>query len=210
MSDTSPVEKLPAALIKRLMACANGVYDEATLRVYCGEAAAALEAQPVMADGWKAELLEKLEASIDGVDFEESVTLRRGDVQTMIDALKAPSSPAMAVRREVLEAIALLPELKREFTTLDYKRDFLKQIRLQTIITALESLALPHPIGPDLVGEGVVERAAQAAFDRHEFELHEHWAGRRPKVWSDIDETAKQYWRDFVRPILASSKGKQP
>lgn len=36
--------------------------------------------------------------------------------------------------------VGLEAELKREFNALDYKRDFLKQVRLQTILAAIEAL----------------------------------------------------------------------
>lgn len=40
----------------------------------------------------------------------------------------------------ISDALVLLPELKRELATLDYKSQHLAQIRLQTIIAAVEAM----------------------------------------------------------------------
>lgn len=60
--------------------------------------------------------------------------------------------------------VGLEAELKREFNALDYKRDFLKQVRLQTILAAIE--ALKPPASPAPVDDGERVRAAKIeAFD---------------------------------------------
>ena len=47
-----------------------------------------------------------------------------------------------------------------------------------------------------------IEEMAKACFDREEWECVED-GQIEPEKWDDIDETAKEYWREFVKPLLS-------
>lgn len=48
-----------------------------------------------------------------------------------------------------------------------------------------------------------MDEIAKACFDRQEFERHEDRPSHIIEKWDDIDETARTYWREFVKPLLS-------
>lgn len=92
---TIPTPDKLLAMVKRLKACANSVYDEETLRVYCGEAATALEA------------LSPQSAAGEGV-WVPAEKLR--GMQNRIDDLLLLLDKSVALNEKIMDGVRLLTQ----------------------------------------------------------------------------------------------------